>query len=191
MKKNLFVISVMCLVLTSCGKVTGNDGGRFPLPQTAEIFLIDRYVNYAWGYQDDGIFVDTSGAVYAFDFGITTLNSTSDEQLFEKFDIIRDNTEPITTIDSDTIIELYSLGSQIDPESEFHSKKVAVDAGSHTVSFCNPDTGRKTVCTEYGDDEGTRSDSFSQKFVKLYNIKKKLPYLNSQRRLFTLRMTYT
>ncbi|MBD5445108.1 MAG: hypothetical protein HDR29_06095 [Lachnospiraceae bacterium] len=172
MKKKLLFISVMSLMLTSCGKVTGNDSVNFPLPQTAEIFLIDRYVNYAWGYQDDGIFINTSGAVYAFDFGMTTLNhGTSDEQLLEKFDIIRGNTEPITTIDSDTIIELYSLGSQIDPESELNSKNVAMDAGSRTVSFCDPDTGKKTVCTKYGDDEGTLSDSFSKKFVNLYNIK--------------------
>ena len=142
MKKILLAIGMMSLMLTSCGKITGNDSEG--LPQTAEIFLIDRYKNSAWVYQDKGIFIDTSGAVYAFDFERSPHHIIPDEQLLLKFDIVRDNTEPIMTIDSDTIIELYSLGSQIDPESEFHSKNVAMDAGSRTVSFCNPDTGRKT-----------------------------------------------
>ncbi|MCM1112774.1 MAG: hypothetical protein NC399_05925 [Muribaculum sp.] len=169
MKKILLVIGMMGLVLTSCGKVTGNDGERFPLPQTAEIFLIDRYTNYAWGYQDHGIFMDTSGAIYAFNFGIMPRkHSASDEQLFLKFDVIRDNTEPIMTIDSDTMNELYVIGSQIDPESEFHSEPVAMDAGSRRVSFCNPDTGSMTVCTEEGDFQGALSDGFAQKFVELY-----------------------
>lgn len=186
MKKFLLVISVLSLVLTSCGRVTGNDSESFPLPQTAEIFLIDRYVNYAWGYQEDGIFVDTSGAVYAFDFGMALGHSSSDEQLFEKFDIIRENIEPIMTIDSDIIIELYSLGSQIDPESEFNSEGVAMDAGSYTVSFCNPDTGRITVCTLDGDYEGTLSDDSAKKFAELYD--KKIKYATPK---FTAPLVYT
>lgn len=171
MKKILLVIGMMSLVLTSCGKITGNDSESSPLPQTAEIFLLDRYKNYAWGYQDQGIFIDTSGAVYAYDFGRTSNHIISDEQLLLKFDIVRDNTEPIMTINSDTIIELYSLGTQIDSESEFEfdPKGGATDASSHTVSFCNPDTGSITVCTVDGDSRGALRDSFAQKFAKFYN----------------------
>ncbi len=168
MKKILLVISILGLMLTSCGKVTGNDSESDSLPQAAEIFLIARYKNYAWGYQDQGIFIDTSGAVYAFDFGILSYGIKSDDQLFFKFDIIRDNTEPIMTIDSDTITELYALGSQIDPESEFHSEGAATDAGSRTISFCDPDTGSMIVCTEDGDFRGALNDSFAGQFVELF-----------------------
>ena len=168
MKKILWATCIISLMLTSCGKAADNDSESSSLPRTSEVFLIDRYVNYAFGYQDEGIFVDTGGAVYAFDFGRTILHSTSEEQMFAKFDLIRDHTEPIMTCDSDMIVELYSLGSQIDPESEFASEPHAMDAGSSTISFRNPDTGKLTVCTEYGDQVGALDDDFAQRFAALY-----------------------
>lgn len=170
MKKCIIAILWLSIILLSCGcDASSNLEERFPLPQTAEIFLIERHENHAWGYFDSGLFMDTSGAVYAFDFGMTVAHYTSDDQMLEKFNIIRDNTEPVMTIDHDTLIELYSLGSQIDTESTFNSKGVAMDAGSSTISFRNPYTDRITVCIKSGDAEGKLNDSNAKKFVKLYH----------------------
>ena len=169
MKKCLIVIAMISLVLSSCGSdISSSLEESVTMPQTAEIFLIDRYVNHAWGYVDKGLFMDTSGAVYAFNFGMQIYHNTSDEHMLEKFNIIRDNTEPVMKIDNDTLIELYTLGAQIDPESKFNSKDVAMDAGSKTISFRDLDTGRMIVCIEDGDCRGILDDNCAMEFLKLY-----------------------
>ena len=172
MKKSIIIMAMLSIVLSLCGCGTSsNMEESFPLPQTAEIFLIDRHENHVWGSFDSGLFMDTSGAVYAFDFSMPLQGShyTTDDQMFEKFNIIRDNTDPVMTIDPDTLSELYSLGSKINPDSKFDSKLVAMDDyGSHTISFRNPYTDRITVCAEYGDADGKLKDSNAKKFVKLY-----------------------
>lgn len=168
MKKCIILIAMLSIALSSCGSETASSlEENIPLPQTAEVFLIDRYVNHAWGYDDRGAFMDTKGAVYAFDFGMQYSHGTSEEQMLEKFNIIRENLEPVMIIDHDTVAELYAFGSKIDPDSRFHSKSVACDAGSRTLSFRNPDTGSMIVCTMGGDSEGKLDDSHARKFVKL------------------------
>lgn len=169
MKRFIILIAMFSIALSSCGSETASSlKENFPLPQTAEIFLIDRYENHAWGYEDRGVFMDTTGAVYAFNFGMQYSHSTSDEQMIEKFSIIQENTEPVMIIDHETLAELYASGSQINPDSEFHSKSVAYDAGAKTISFRNPDTGSRIVCTMDGDIEGELNDSHARNFAKLY-----------------------
>lgn len=169
MKKAMMGILFLCVIgLTACNVKTDFLDKEFPLPQTAEIFLIDRYVNWAEGYFDSGLFVDTTGAVYSFDFSAAISRFTSDKQMFEMFDIIRENTNPVMVIDNDTLKELYSLGLQIAPESIFQSENVGCDGGSGTISFRNPDTAEMVVCVESGDDEGMLEDRFAEKLVELY-----------------------
>ena len=170
MKKSIIIMAMLNIVLSLCGCGTSpNMEESFPLPQTAEIFLIDRYEGHVpWVYSDSGLFMDTSGAVYAFDFGMKGSHYTTDDQMLEKFNIIRDNTEPVLVIDYNTLIKLYSLGSKINPESEFDSKTVVYDIGSSTISFRNPYTDRITACIESGGVEGKLKDNNAKKFVKLY-----------------------
>lgn len=169
--KNLFALGICGITMCSCGNTAIKDhplSETTPLPETSEIFLISRYVNYAWGYDDKGIFADTGGDVYAFDFSMEIGSGSYKENMIEKFDILRDCTEPIFTIDSDDVSQLYSLGCLIDTNSELKSEFTACDAGSRTISFRDPDSGKITVCTESGDSTGTLNDKYAEDLVKLF-----------------------
>ena len=40
---------------------------EFPVPDDQEIFFEVNYVNYAWGFQNDGFLIDKMGRVRTFD----------------------------------------------------------------------------------------------------------------------------
>lgn len=45
----------------------GCSGEEFPVPDDQEIFFEVNYVNYAWGFQNDGFLIDKTGRVRTFD----------------------------------------------------------------------------------------------------------------------------
>lgn len=64
------------------------------LESEGEIVLISRHVNYAWGYDDCGVFVDSSGNVYPFDFHAQYGGLSKSNNLVQKLDFIRGCTNP-------------------------------------------------------------------------------------------------
>lgn len=172
MKKIIVMLAASSLFLFSCGKDTINTVPEVELPEAPEIFLISRYTNYAWGYDDRGMFADTNGDVYSFDFSNSiTKNYSTEDDTIKKFDIVRKNTEPVFTLDHDDVQKLYSIGCQIDPNGDFKTENTACDAGSSTISFRDPNTGNITVCSESGDDTGELNDKNAKDFVNFFQKK--------------------
>ena len=64
------------------------------LEPEGEIVLISRHVNYAWGYDDSGVFVDSEGNVYPFDFHAQYGGLSKSSDLVQKLDFIRRCTNP-------------------------------------------------------------------------------------------------
>ena len=61
-----------------------------PRTPEGEIVLISRYVNYAWGYDDTGVFVDSAGNVYPFDFRVQYGGLGGRSDLVTKLELIRE-----------------------------------------------------------------------------------------------------
>lgn len=62
MKANLFklvIISLTILILTGCKK-------NFTVSEETEILFQYDYINYAWGYQHKGFFIDNKGNVLVY-----------------------------------------------------------------------------------------------------------------------------
>ena len=60
----IFGILISVYLYISCSKKVWKD---LEVPSD-EILLIDQRKNYAWDFQHDGIFIDSEGGVYSFDF---------------------------------------------------------------------------------------------------------------------------
>lgn len=148
------------------------------LPKNPEIILIDRYTNFAWSYQENGYFLDTTGALYSFDFSSENFDVESKESLLEQLKKVQKNSEPVMQFEMSAVKKIYNLGLKINPNSKLILEPVAMDAGSSTISFRNPNTGEQIICSESGDMEGKRKDSAAKKLVKLYfkNMEKKAKY---------------
>ena len=72
-----------------------------------EILLVKRRSNMAWGYQDQGYFIDTDGCVYRFDLAASPVISETGEKLslIESLKVIRENSEGEPVFDESVLSE--------------------------------------------------------------------------------------
>ena len=86
------MLAIFCLLsmLTYASDQTDNaEWSNIKVPKD-EIILIERYINHAWGYANEGVFIDSNGGVYSFDFSeIHGANGETDEQFLDKLQMIR------------------------------------------------------------------------------------------------------
>lgn len=152
------------------------DYSKVKLPEDKIIF-IDAYSNYAWGYADDGIFIDTNGDVWSYDFSQYYYPHYDEdkEDVVEHLDrddlfrIIQKYTEPIAKIDIDILKEAYALGLKVDPDAEFKQKSMACDMGQYTLYFVNPETGEDVKIYSQGDTDFIPKDRYAKKLKKFYD----------------------
>lgn len=136
------------------------------------IIYINQYQNWAEGYQDYGSFICTDGKVFTFDFSTYSYGRENDDEIYSadnmtKFELIRRNAEPVNILEPERVKAIYSEGIQISPQETFRTENVACDAGSHTVTFCDPAKGTQVCLSEYGDYEGELKNKHADKISEL------------------------
>lgn len=125
------------------------------LEPEGEIVLISRHVNYAWGYDDCGVFVDSTGNVYPFDFHAEYGGLSKSSNLVQKLDFIRRCTNPAGQITPSEMQDFIRLSRKIQNRDEYLSKQKMYDYGEHQLIFRDPDTGEQLLLGEWGDVDKT------------------------------------
>lgn len=101
-----------------------------------DIVLVSQYVNWAWGYQHYGRFVDFAGNVYEFDLSDSPEIMTDDDFLtaLEKRHFDHLFGDPVGTVDDiDLLWDIAGLADKIDENAEIVKEHTAYDAGAHTL----------------------------------------------------------
>lgn len=166
------IVGVMVLFLFGCKNNGAGNIMEIPkdvkLPEQVQVCLVEHYLNFAWGHQEMGIFLDTTGKVYAFDFSLSEWGSGEDS-LLEKFSIIREFSEPVGKIDEETVKKIYFLGNLVDEKSKFmYTDETMCDAGQESVYVVNPSTGKIIECETEGDRSGWLEDEAAKELLKIY-----------------------
>lgn len=151
-----------------------------------EILLISQYTNYAWGYQNNGVFLDSKGDLYSFDLAENSYNlliNATDAEFIKVLHTIRAKEKPFATISDSLLKELYWYISKININSTYTERHAAYDAGSDTLQIYDISSQKLILIHKTGDFEGALEDSYAQDLYSLYK-KKVLPsiYLNTAKR---------
>lgn len=189
-KQFLLYISFIIFIfsLSGCGKasdsnkdkqkitVTESDNDIENQPDYSEddIIVVCNYSNYAWGYEQDGWFMDGSGNIYSYDFSnydyyILSGNASSDYSLMDELKIIQKNSKPTKTCDKGTVNKLYREGIQIDPTADFVYEEAAYDAGQTNTYFHNPETDELILIESNGDTNAIPKDMHARIFSDYIN----------------------
>ena len=134
-----------------------------PQPETAqppagEIVLISRYVNYAWGYDDDGFFVDSAGYLYTFDFRAEYGGLGGRSDLAEKLRLVQQWTLPAARVEPTRIAAFMEHAARITDRESYRSQEKMYDYGEKQLLFRNPDSGALLLLGEWGDVDRTLTD---------------------------------
>ncbi|MBP5282056.1 MAG: hypothetical protein J6Z22_06110 [Lachnospiraceae bacterium] len=137
----------------------------------SEILLVERSTNYAWGCYDKGLFVDTHGKVYPYDF--SRYGSAMDVRDFslsfvERLEIIRENFDAKSFFDEEVLQEVMELGESISAEDEFKEEEKMYDYGQNTLYFYRPETEELLKLQSTGDVDYTPLNKDAEKIAKLY-----------------------
>jgi hypothetical protein len=65
MKTRPFLSTLFCIALVAC--CLGCSDDEVPISDEQEILFEVNYVNYAWGYQNNGILIDKQGRIRTYD----------------------------------------------------------------------------------------------------------------------------
>ena len=129
-----------------------------PRTPEGEIVLISRYVNYAWGYDDTGVFVDSAGNVYPFDFRAQYGGLGGRSDLVTKLELIREWVEPAGRCDPAQMEKFITASRKITDRESCHSESKMYDYGEHQLIFRDPDSGEELLLGEWGDVDRTLTD---------------------------------
>ncbi len=161
------MILLVLFTLTACQK----SPVQVEVPEN-EILTISRYQNFAYGYQDAGIFICTDGNVYSFNFSKNVYGKdfdNSEEMLVKKLKLIMKYTEPFAEVSEEDIRSLYSHIQKLDINDKCKTKNVAFDAGSKTLHFNNVSENRLILCRESGDYEGELKNKAGSALLDFYD----------------------
>lgn len=134
-----------------------------------EILLVSRRLNRAWGYQDQGYFIDTDGCVYSFDFGNSPVETKDGESLsfIERLEAIRESTECEPVFDMEFVKQISALGANLSADDEFEKISARCDYGQHTLFFYQPETKELFKCKSLGDYDYIPKNESAAKIAKL------------------------
>lgn len=134
-----------------------------------QILIINRTVNFAEGYQDEGIFIDVKGRVYFYCFSQLIYQEApdTDTKFLEKLRDIQKYAKPVMTLEDSVISETINLCLDIDTDETYETELTAYDAGSRTLYVCNGNN--MIACRENGDFEGSLDSISAKKFMEHFD----------------------
>lgn len=178
--RKIITVLIAAAMLTGCGAVDNekkddssstSDESHIEYPEDTIVFL-ERYQNWAEGYQDNGQFIDINGNIYEFDLAQETddpwAEPISNENLIERMRQIMSDEEPIGQADPDEVYKCRLLAKDIDPEREYEQESYACDAGQDTLYILNDDNEIIKLYS-WGDYIEECNDRTAKKIVKKYN----------------------
>lgn len=144
--------------------------------EEAEILLVFRRSNYAWGFYDNGYVIDTKGRYHAYDNGCPR-PLDGDEcgdilSLTNYLEVILENDEGMQVFDEEFVEEISKLGADLTSEDEFTRDHKMYDYGQETLYYFNPSTRKLMQCQSTGDVDEMPKNKSAAKIVKL--LKKEL-----------------
>lgn len=110
-----------------------------PQYNNSDIVLVRSYINWAWGYQLNGVLVDISGNVYKFDLSDTEVGSDEEFiQVLEKGHYNRLFGDPIGTVDDiNALKNIAVFADNVDENAKITETHAAYDAGQRTLYAVN------------------------------------------------------
>ncbi len=143
--------------LSQSGNTDNENLDDIILPKDKILFVAD-YSNWAEGYQRMGMFLDSRGDAYYYDFSNPySFYDSKDTPLLEKFEMIREYTEPAFNIGTDIMKKIYALGSRLPEKVSFKVENEACDMGQSSLYFVN-DKNAMVEISSGGDNKKTPTD---------------------------------
>lgn len=137
----------------------------------SEIMLVDRSTNFAWGHYDRGLFADTEGKIYGFDFSRYPIYVEYDENeltFVERLEIIRENSDPVGFFDEKDVKSFRELGETLSAKDEFTKEETSYDYGQRTLYFYQPKTQELLKVKSTGDVDYTPKNKNAKKIASKY-----------------------
>lgn len=165
----VMVLLFFCVTRWKTSDERGTDGQRV-VSDEAEILIISQYINFAEGYQDEGVFIDSNGGVYFYSFSQPTynLNKIAEEDYISKFKVIQKYTEPVCVLNEKTISRAKELCSKIEKSDSYETECTgSCDIGSYKLYVQKE--GELISCRESGDWEGALKSASAKKLMNFYD----------------------
>lgn len=176
----VLIMSVLILALMRCYNVKKRDNTDISniAYDEEQILIINRTENYAYGYQDEGIFIDVKGRVYFYCFSQLIYQETpdTDTEFLEKLRDIQKYAAPVMTLEEDVIAQTINLCLDIGIDETYEKELAAYDSGSKTLYVCNGNN--MIACRQNGDFEGSLDSISAKKFIEYFD-KALLPEITS------------
>ena len=171
-KKIYLIIAFLCVMFISPVCLTVN--AKTESEEECKIVIIERYINYAWGYCDEGIFIDMEGNIYKFNLsgeeaGMYNVEPPYGDELLEILYDIQKNNNPIGKVDTMYIHFANWAADKVDKSAEIAEKFTACDAGQETLYAVNGE-GDIIEISSYGDYARQRLDIYSFAIKFIFNI---------------------
>lgn len=150
---------------------TGSTAGAWDENEKAEILLVYRQSNYAWGFYDTGYVIDTRGRFHRYDNGCPRPLDGDDSgdilSFAEYLDVILENDEGVQVFDKEFVEKIAGFGADLTSEDEFTSDHKMCDYGQHTIYYFNPETRKLMKCQSTGDVDQMPKNKSAAKIVEL------------------------
>lgn len=149
------------------------------------IVFVERYQNRAWGYQNNGSFIDCRGNVYEFDCS-DRKTAMSKEEFQQFLWEIYYNTKPVrrNICDSRKLLKILKKDAyKIDRKASYSRKFAACDAGQRTLFVCDADF-ELIELRSFGDMEEKLQDGTAEKLCDYYDDITRPYYNNIAKRYF-------
>lgn len=141
-----------------------------PAPTISKIALVYQYVNYAWGYQNNGMIVDLDGYVYKFD--LSDIEPVAGEDFVKVLEYrylngkLGDPAEKLEDVDK--IRQIPEIADEISYDAKIKEKHQAYDAGQRTLYALNSDHELIEIRSD-GDYKRTNTDKNAKKIAKIWD----------------------
>ena len=139
--------------------------------EKGEILLVERRTNFAWGYHDSGVFVDTEGKLYGYDFSRYPAYMAYDENaltFIERLEVIREHSDGVDFFDEEFIQNMIELGEMVSAKDEFNEEEKMYDYGQDTLYFYQPKTQELLRVKSVGDVDYTPKNKNAKKIAQKY-----------------------
>jgi hypothetical protein len=158
--KNLCIKFSIFIIFSLLSLEACKDNGVTPIPQPTYRFVFEiEYINYAWGYAHNGIYIDSTGTLHRYSYegssDIWHADSTgfyTREQLLSKY---KHQDTVIMTINQDTVMKYFAMIDAAALGSYSDTSVVGADMGefSYIAYKYNPVTKKyqQIVLREDGD----------------------------------------